>query len=196
MGNFWSSKSSTDESWLYGFFFALWHIEEKRILFLGLDAAGKTTILYKLKLEDEVTMTIPTIGFNVEEIEMSPHLRFVVWDVGGQDKLRSLWRHYYENCNGLVFVVDSADSARFPIVYKELEALNNEPQLQNVPFLIICNKQDLPEALRSTEISRQLKLVELFGKTRKYYLQEMVGTKAKRSDFNWLQDVLLSQNRM
>ena len=68
--------------------------QEMRILMVGLDAAGKTTILYKLKLGEVVT-TIPTIGFNVETVEYK-NISFTVWDVGGQDKIRPLWRHYYQ----------------------------------------------------------------------------------------------------
>jgi len=69
--------------------------KEMRILMLGLDAAGKTTILYKLKL-GEVVSSVPTIGFNVETVEYK-NIKFTVWDVGGQDKIRLLWRHYYQN---------------------------------------------------------------------------------------------------
>ncbi|XP_044533812.1 ADP-ribosylation factor 3 isoform X2 [Gracilinanus agilis] len=69
--------------------------KEMRILMVGLDAAGKTTILYKLKLGEIVT-TIPTIGFNVETVEYK-NISFTVWDVGGQDKIRPLWRHYFQN---------------------------------------------------------------------------------------------------
>jgi len=65
---------------------------------VGLDAAGKTTTLYKLKLGEVVT-TIPTIGFNVETVEYK-NINFTVWDVGGQDKIRPLWRHYYQNTQG------------------------------------------------------------------------------------------------
>merc|ERR1711907_45124 len=77
---------------------------------VGLDAAGKTTILYKLKLGEVVT-TIPTIGFNVETVEYK-NISFTVWDVGGQDKIRPLWRHYYQNTQGIIFVVDSNDRER------------------------------------------------------------------------------------
>ena len=77
---------------------------------VGLDAAGKTTILYKLKLGEIVT-TIPTIGFNVETVEYK-NISFTVWDVGGQDKIRPLWRHYFQNTQGLIFVVDSNDRER------------------------------------------------------------------------------------
>ena len=72
---------------------------DMRILMVGLDAAGKTTILYKLKLGEIVT-TIPTIGFNVETVEYK-NISFTVWDVGGQDKIRPLWRHYFQNTQGL-----------------------------------------------------------------------------------------------
>lgn len=67
--------------------------KEMRLLMLGLDAAGKTTILYKLKLGQDVT-TIPTVGFNVETVTYKK-VKFNVWDVGGQDKIRPLWRHYF-----------------------------------------------------------------------------------------------------
>merc|ERR1711925_61057 len=83
---------------------------EAKILMVGLDAAGKTTILYKLKLGEIVT-TIPTIGFNVETVEYK-NISFTVWDVGGQDKIRPLWRHYFQNTQGLIFVVDSNDRER------------------------------------------------------------------------------------
>lgn len=86
---------------------------------VGLDAAGKTTILYKLKLGEIVT-TIPTIGFNVETVEYK-NICFTVWDVGGQDKIRPLWRHYFQNTQGLIFVVDSNDRDRINEAEKELQ---------------------------------------------------------------------------
>ena len=80
---------------------------EWRILILGLDSAGKTSLLYKLKL-GEVVSTVPTIGFNVETAEYKKNV-FTFWDVGGQDKIRALWIHYYQNTAVLIFVVDSSD---------------------------------------------------------------------------------------
>uniref|UniRef100_A0A8C6ALK5 ADP-ribosylation factor 1-like n=1 Tax=Monodon monoceros TaxID=40151 RepID=A0A8C6ALK5_MONMO len=73
---------------------------EMHILMVDLDAAGKTTILYKLKLGEIVT-TIPTIGFNMETVEYKT-ISFTVWDVSGQDKIRPLWRHYFQNTQGLI----------------------------------------------------------------------------------------------
>ena len=77
-----------------------------KTLLLGLDAAGKTTILYKMKL-GEVVSSVPTIGFNVETVEYKK-IKFQTWDIGGQKKIRMLWRHYYQNTDCLIFVVDSS----------------------------------------------------------------------------------------
>ena len=86
---------------------------------MGLDAAGKTTILYKLKLGEIVT-TIPTIGFNVETVEYK-NISFTVWDVGGQTKIRRLWAYYFQNTQGLIYVVDSNDRERIAEAEKELQ---------------------------------------------------------------------------
>ena len=102
--------------------------KEMRILMVGLDAAGKTTILYKLKLGEIVT-TIPTIGFNVETVEYK-NISFTVWDVGGQDKIRPLWRHYYQNTQGLIFVVDSNDKDRVGEAHDELHRMLSEDELR------------------------------------------------------------------
>src|SRR5687768_9386752 len=93
--------------------------KQVRILMVGLDAAGKTTILFKLKLGEVVT-TIPTIGFNVETVEYK-NISFTVWDVGGQDRIRPLWRHYFQNTQGLIFVIDSNDRDRIGEARQELE---------------------------------------------------------------------------
>jgi len=103
--------------------------KEMRILMVGLDAAGKTTILYKLKLGEIVT-TIPTIGFNVESVEYK-NIFFTVWDVGGQDKIRPLWRHYFANTQGLIFVVDSNDRDRTAEAKDELHRMLNEDELRD-----------------------------------------------------------------
>merc|ERR1711913_116084 len=109
---------------------------------VGLDAAGKTTILYKLKLGEVVT-TIPTIGFNVETVTYK-NLTFTVWDVGGQDKLRPLWRHYYDGTDGLIFVVDSNDRDRIGDAKAELHKILSEDAMRHACVLVFANKQDLP----------------------------------------------------
>uniref|UniRef100_A0A914UXN7 ADP-ribosylation factor 1 n=1 Tax=Plectus sambesii TaxID=2011161 RepID=A0A914UXN7_9BILA len=119
--------------------------KEMRILMVGLDAAGKTTILYKLKLGEIVT-TIPTIGFNVETVEYK-NISFTVWDVGGQDKIRPLWRHYFQNTQGLIFVVDSNDRERVGEAREELMRMLAEDELRDAVLLVFANKQVRPRRL-------------------------------------------------
>eukprot|EP01062_Namystynia_karyoxenos_P021387 TRINITY_DN1813_c0_g1_i1.p1 TRINITY_DN1813_c0_g1~~TRINITY_DN1813_c0_g1_i1.p1 ORF type:complete len:209 (+),score=74.82 TRINITY_DN1813_c0_g1_i1:81-629(+) len=137
-------------------FAGLFGKQEVQILMVGLDAAGKTTLLYKMKLGEVIT-TIPTIGFNTETVEYK-NLRFTVWDIGGQDKLRRLWRYYYQNANAVVFVVDSADRDRIAQARDELQKLLAEEELRTAPVLIFANKQDLPRAMSTAEVTDQLKL--------------------------------------
>ncbi|CAI0467614.1 unnamed protein product [Linum tenue] len=140
-------------------FSSLFSKKEMRILMVGLDAAGKTTILYKLKLGEIVT-TIPTIGFNVETVEYK-NISFTVWDVGGQDKIRPLWRHYFQNTQGLIFVVDSNDRDRVVEARDELHRMLNEDELRDAVLLVFANKQDLPNAMNAAEITDKLGLHSL-----------------------------------
>lgn len=123
-------------------FFKSFESEPSRVIMLGLDAAGKTTLLYQMKL-GQVVKTIPTIGFNVEKVTVTKGLTLTVWDVGGQDKLRRLWKHYYQEATGLVFVVDSADPARFKEAQDELSSVVEDPLMSQVPVLVLANKQDM-----------------------------------------------------
>ncbi|KAK4492654.1 hypothetical protein RD792_003472 [Penstemon davidsonii] len=145
---------------------------EMRILMVGLDAAGKTTILYKLKLGEIVT-TIPTIGFNVETVEYK-NISFTVWDVGGQDKIRPLWRHYFQNTQGLIFVVDSNDRDRAVEARDELHRMLNEDELREAVLLVFANKQDLPNAMNAAEITDKLGLHSL--RQRHWYIQSTCAT--------------------
>ncbi|CAC5420109.1 ARF4 [Mytilus coruscus] len=146
--------------------------KQMRILMVGLDAAGKTTILYKLKLGEIVT-TIPTIGFNVETVEYK-NISFTVWDVGGQDKIRPLWRHYFQNTQGLIFVVDSNDRERAEEAQEELSKMLQEDELREAALLVFANKQDLPNAMTAAEITDKLKLNTFRGRT--WYIQGTCAT--------------------
>ena len=148
--------------------------KEMRILMLGLDAAGKTTILYKLKL-GEVVSSVPTIGFNVETVEYK-NIKFTVWDVGGQDKIRLLWRHYYQNTQGLIFVVDSSDKERVELAKEELQRMLGEEELRDAVLLVFANKQDLG-VMSVAEVTEKLGLHTIRG--RDWYIQ---GTCAMTGD--------------
>merc|ERR1711912_136256 len=143
-----------------------------RILMVGLDAAGKTTILYKLKLGEVVT-TIPTIGFNVETVEYK-NISFNVWDIGGQDKIRKLWRYYYANTQGLIFVIDSNDRDRIEDAREELAQMLNEDEMRDAVLLVFANKQDLPNSMPAAEITEKLGLHEM--RTRQWFIQSACAT--------------------
>ncbi|MEQ2262704.1 ADP-ribosylation factor 1, partial [Xenotaenia resolanae] len=148
--------------------FKMFGKKEMRILMVGLDAAGKTTILYKLKLGEIVT-TIPTIGgsetvFNTPLDRMFleyKNISFTVWDVGGQDKIRPLWRHYFQNTQGLIFVVDSNDRERCAEAREELLRMLAEDELRDAVLLVFANKQDLPNAMNAAELTDKLNLHSL-----------------------------------
>jgi len=164
---------------------------EMRILMVGLDAAGKTTILYKLKLGEIVT-TIPTIGFNVETVEYK-NISFTVWDVGGQDKIRPLWRHYFQNTQGLIFVVDSNDRERINEAREELTRMLNEDELRDAVVLVFANKQDLPNAMNAAEITDKLGLHTL--RSRLWYIQSTCATSGDGlyEGLDWLSNSLKSR---
>lgn len=130
---------------------------EFRVLSLGLDASGRTTMLYKLKLGEVVT-TIPTIGFNVETVTLGNSV-LTIWDVGGGDKIRPLWRHYYQNTTGVIVVIDSNDHDRLDEVKDFLRSyVLNSDELVGVPILFCANKQDLPNALSVAQLMDRLEL--------------------------------------
>eukprot|EP01114_Cavostelium_apophysatum_P004951 TRINITY_DN15446_c0_g1_i1.p1 TRINITY_DN15446_c0_g1~~TRINITY_DN15446_c0_g1_i1.p1 ORF type:complete len:195 (-),score=46.99 TRINITY_DN15446_c0_g1_i1:117-701(-) len=130
--------------------------KEMRILMLGLDNAGKTTILKKFNGEDIDTIS-PTLGFNIKTFEYKEY-KLNVWDIGGQKSLRSYWRNYFEENDGVVWVVDSADKRRLQDCKQELDALLKEEKLAGASLLIFANKQDVQGALTSDQLKEQLGL--------------------------------------
>jgi small GTP-binding protein len=150
-----------------------------RILMVGLDAAGKTTILYKFKIGETIS-TIPTIGFNVETVEYR-NLEFTMWDVGGQDKIRSLWSYYYQGTNAVIFVVDSSDRERMiedteehKSARTELHKLMSDPELADAHLLVYANKQDLPGAMTVSELTKALDLDKI--RSRHWFVQGACAT--------------------
>jgi len=142
---------------------------------LGLDAAGKTTILYRMKL-GETTVTIPTIGFNVETIQYKK-TEFTIWDVGGQGRIRPLWRHYTTNTDCLIFVIDATDNERIQEATEELQALMADDGLDNAAILIYSNKMDLPGAIDAKTLAKTLGLDK--ERKRRWNIQPAVATKGE-----------------
>lgn len=133
--------------------------KEARILVLGLDNAGKTTILKKLSDED-ISHIMPTQGFNIKTLARD-NFKLNVWDIGGQKSIRPYWRNYFDQTDALVYVIDSADKRRMPETGVELGQLLDEEKLDGIPLLVFANKQDLMNALPASEISTGLNLVTI-----------------------------------
>jgi len=135
-----------------------------QLVMLGLDSSGKTTLLHRLKY-DQYTNATPTIGFNCENIKgITPKthdVTFKIWDLGGQDKKRPLWRSYTRSSEGIIFVVDSVDKERLEEAKLELIQLLKSPDNPSLPLLVIANKQDLQGSLDLPEIEKLLGLHEL-----------------------------------
>ena len=143
--------------------------KEMRLLMLGLDCAGKTTVLYRL-IEEPIDDIPPTVGFNIRTLaEYVPlgeadkgKYRLNIYDVGGQRSIRSFWRNYLEQTDGLIWVVDSADVFRIAEDCKtELNKLLKEERLAGASLLILANKQDLPGALTAKEIADILEMEKI-----------------------------------
>jgi ADP-ribosylation factor protein 1 len=136
------------------------------VVMVGLDAAGKTTLLYKLvsgsseRESPEIVTTVPCIGFNVEQVEVHG-LDFTVWDVGGSDRLKPLWRQYYEGTDAYIFMIDANDLDRLEEACDRLWELLSDKQASGRPLLVIANKQDLPNALGIVAVTEALGLQSL-----------------------------------
>ncbi|KAM0951592.1 putative small GTP-binding protein [Dioscorea sansibarensis] len=163
--------------------------KEMRILMVGLDNSGKTTIVLKINGEDTSVIS-PTLGFNIRTIRYQKY-SLNVWDVGGQKTIRSYWRNYFEQTDGLVWVVDSSDVRRLADCRMELHNLLKEERLSGASLLVFANKQDIQGALKPEEIVKILNL-DAMDKTRHW---KIVGCSAYTGDgllegFDWLvQDI-------
>ncbi|KAJ3450219.1 adp-ribosylation factor c1 [Anaeramoeba flamelloides] len=143
-------------SWLSSLFS---NSEEHKILLLGLDNAGKTTILYYLAL-NEVVYTRPTIGSNFEEL-VHKNIKFQCWDIGGQENLRKSWSAYYADTSAVIFVVDSTDHERLSTTRKELFKIIADEKLSDTVCLVFANKMDIKTSMKPKQLIKALKLTEI-----------------------------------
>ena len=132
---------------------------EVRMCVLGLDNAGKTTILKSIANE-EIQQVMPTQGFNVKTLNVG-NFKFNVWDLGGQKAIRQHWKNYYDKLDCLIYVIDSSDRIRMNECAEELQALLEEDKLAGVPLLIFANKQDILSSMSADEIEEQLNLSQI-----------------------------------
>jgi ADP-ribosylation factor-like protein 5B len=144
---------------------------EYKLTMVGLDNAGKTTLLYRLALGEAVVAT-PTVGSNVERL-VHGGVTLEVWDLGGQQSLRAAWATYYRGSDAVVLVVDSADRARVASVKGELASLLSSADLAGAPLLVFANKQDARGACPAAELSELLGLHAIRG--RDWHIQGCVA---------------------
>jgi len=161
-----------------------------RVLMLGLDNAGKTTVLEGMKVGKPVTSTLPTVGFNVESITFK-NFTFTLWDVGGQHMIRPLWRHYFQHTDALIYVVDAADKERVDEAREELEAILSSKELDNAVLLVLANKQDMKQAIPTGELAEMMDL-QSQRKKRQWYIQGTIATKGIGlfDGMNWMVDAI------
>ncbi|KAF2150726.1 ADP-ribosylation factor [Myriangium duriaei CBS 260.36] len=130
--------------------------KEMRILMLGLDSAGKTTIVKKIMGEDVYSVS-PTLGFIIKTIDYDGY-KLNIWDVGGQKTLRTYWKNYFEKTDTLIWVVDSTDRERIGDCRAELEGLLLQERLMGASLLVLKNKSDIVGGMDEAEIIEALNL--------------------------------------
>ena len=140
--------------------------KEASVIVVGLDNSGKSTVLNYLKPEEsKVHDIVPTIGFNVEKFKVRS-IEVTAFDMSGQGRYRDLWKAYYKDCNGIIFVIDSSDKLRMVVVKDELEDMLSCAELKGkrLPILFLANKMDLHGALSSVKVSSSLQLEDIKDK--------------------------------
>jgi len=170
----------------------LFHKQEARLLMIGLDGAGKTTILYHL-YHGKCIQTIPTVGFNVETYRCG-NIFTTIWDIGGQQKIRPLWKHYYLNLNGLIFVIDCNDISRLHSkfgstddnVFDEIQRILYEPELKQIPILIFANKKDYPNSVNVQKLINILQIYKVKDRTWKIQSTNGITGEGIYEGFEWL----------
>ncbi|XP_062393376.1 ADP ribosylation factor like GTPase 3, like 1 [Sardina pilchardus] len=166
---------------------------EFRIVLLGLDNGGKTTLLKQLASEDVNTIT-PTQGFNIKSVT-SHGMKLNVWDIGGQRKIRTFWKKYLENTDLLIYVIDSADKKRFEETGVELAELIEEDNLKGVPILIFANKQDLATASPASEIAEGLNLHTYRDREWQIQACSAVSGEGVQDGMNWISNNIANKKK-
>ncbi|KAF8698663.1 hypothetical protein HU200_034912 [Digitaria exilis] len=180
---------------MFSLFYGLWKYvftkDEFRVLILGVDKAGKTTLLEKLKsiyLKGEglpPDRVVPTVGLNIGRIE-DANAKLVFWDLGGQVGLRTIWEKYYEEAHAIIYVIDAATASSFEDAKSALEKVIRHEHLRGAPLLIVANKQDLPGVINDEELAKFLHLKELDERPYMFQAVSAYDGRGIKSAIDWL----------
>jgi len=172
------------------------------VLILGLDSAGKTTLLEQMKATYKKMEPLspdnimPTVGLNIGRVDVNS-VKLIFWDLGGQAELRSIWDKYFGEAHAVIFVVDSADGERFSEAKNELDLLLKNSDMQDVPLLFCVNKQDLPQALPPADIDKLFNLTEVKASSRGFKMQSLTAITGQgiEESINWLVNTLKAKTK-
>lgn len=187
--------------WFYGAlnYLGLYR-KSAKLLFLGLDNAGKTTLLHMLR-DDRMAQHVPTLHPTSEELTMGT-IKFTTFDLGGHDQARKVWKDYFPAVDGIVFLIDTYDRDRFREAKNELDGIFCEEQIENVPLLILGNKIDRPGAASEQEIRQyfglnqqttgktRLNRAELPGRPCELFMCSVLKRQGYGEGFRWLSDYI------
>ncbi|VDQ00793.1 unnamed protein product [Trichobilharzia regenti] len=184
-----------------GFLDFIWKIfgflkKEVKVLVIGLDNSGKSTILNKLQpVNAQKSIVVPTIGYNVEKLKVNQMI-LVCFDMSGSGVYRNLWENFYKECEAIIYVIDSSDELRLIIVADEFQQLLKHPDICNksVPILIFANKMDLPNALTTTEVIKFLGLENLRSKSWRIVPSNAINGDGLNDGLMWLSEQM-KQNK-
>ncbi|XP_012531959.1 ADP-ribosylation factor-like protein 6 isoform X1 [Monomorium pharaonis] len=140
--------------------------KEVNVLVVGLNNSGKSTVINNFKREDDRCIDIvPTVGFNVEKFAFK-NVSFTAFDMSGHERHRPLWEHYYKDCHGIIFIIDSSDNLRVVVIKEELDMLLQHPDVagRKLPILFLANKMDLPDSLTTVKLVAALGLERIQNK--------------------------------
>ncbi|XP_060062962.1 ADP-ribosylation factor-like protein 6 [Ylistrum balloti] len=168
--------------------------KEAKILVIGLDNSGKTTIIDKLKPEEKRSGDVaPTVGFSVERFK-NKSLQFTAFDMSGQGRYRNIWEHYFKDCDGIIYVIDSSDKLRMTVAKDELDqALQNEDiKNRRIPILFFANKMDLRDSMSSVRCSLMLDLDSIRDKPWHICASNALTGEGLHEGFEWISDEIKS----
>ena len=167
--------------------------KEFRIILLGLNGAGKKTIISKLKRT--TFKSNPKYVGHILEYCNYKNLNIILWETYGQYKLRALWKHFYQNTAGVIFVVDSNDKESIEDAAIELQKALNEEELKDCCILVMANKEDINSALSKDEVTEKLGMENLQGKKWLVESTSAITGKGLQEGLDWILSELLKKKK-